>query len=194
VIAQLRGKVINLEEGCAIIETGGVGFAVFVPLSGLRKMKVGEEALLFTELQFREDDVRLFGFLTRGERNLFRTLRSVKGVGVKTALDILSTLPVERFCQAVVNGDLALIATAPGVGKKTAERLVFELRDKVDASLSAAAPFSAAGVSPQDDAIAGMIYLGYQPQAASIAVARARSALDTQADTETVIREALKHV
>lgn len=195
-IAQISGTVLALESDHAVLEAAGVGYAVHAPRSTLQALQTGRPAVLFTVFQFREDEVKLFGFATRAERNLFQTLRSVKGIGAKTALDLLSTLPVERFCQAVLTNNLGLLCSAPGVGRKTAERLVFELRDKVKSQLAGAAPLPAAAGAPApgDDVLAAMMYFGYSPVAASAAVAAARRALGDHADTENLIREALKHV
>ena len=191
-IALLRGTVAAVMDDHVVLDCTGVGYAVHAPRSVLSRLTEGSEATLYTVLQMQNEELKLFGFASAGERNLFTTLRSVRGIGGKTALDILGTLPVERFCQAVSTGNLALICTAPGVGKKTAERLVFELRDKV-ASMPGAPAAMPAG-APGDDAVAGMMYLGYAPGAAAVAVEVARRALGTTVDTESLIREALKHV
>ncbi len=187
---------MGLESDHAVIETAGVGYAVYAPRSTLESLRLNAGAVLYTVFQFREDDVKLFGFATRGERNLFQTLRSVKGIGAKTALDLLSTLPPERFCQAVLSGNLTLLCTTPGVGKKTAERLVFELRDKVKSEMAASSLPAATAGTPRtgDDALAGMMYLGYPPAIAAAAVVAARRGIGDHADTESLIREALKHV
>ncbi|MBE7561171.1 Holliday junction branch migration protein RuvA [bacterium] len=193
-IAQIRGTVLGLDSDHAVLEAAGVGYAVYAPRSVLASLRVGQEAVLYTVYQFREDDVKLFGFASRAERNLFQTLRLVKGIGGKTALDLLSTLPAERICHAVATGNLALLCTAPGVGKKTAERIVFELRDKVKGEAGVAAPTAAGAGALGDDAVAGMMYFGYPPAVAAAAVAAARRSLGPAADTESLIREALKHV
>ena len=131
-ISQLRGRVVGMDGDAMVVDVGGVGFRVSAT-AGARALagQSGNEARLFTEMVVREDSIDLFGFETAQERELFGILREVKGVGPKTALSILSALSVSRLVMAVSTGDVHTLASAPGVGKRMAERLAMELRDKV---------------------------------------------------------------
>jgi len=137
VIASLRGVVLETAPDQVVIETGGVGFAVAVPAreAGALSRKVGEEAFLHTYLHVREDALLLFGFASVRSRSFFLSLIAVSGVGPKVALAILSTYPVEELEAAVVRGDSKKFESIPGIGKKLAQRLIIELKDKVAGEL-----------------------------------------------------------
>jgi Holliday junction DNA helicase RuvA len=131
-IACLRGKLIEANFTYALIDVNGVGYQVFIPVSTFDSLpKPGGEITLQTIMVVREDAITLFGFATAQEKQLFEILVSVNGVGPKLALSILSCMPVSSFCAAIVNGDLTVINKINGVGKRTAERLVVELKDKL---------------------------------------------------------------
>lgn len=201
-ISQLRGRVVGADRDSLVIDVGGVGFCVSAT-AGARAAAgpIGNEARLFTEMVVRDDCIDLYGFETADERELFGILREVKGVGPKTALSILSTLNAERLVLAISTGDIQTLASAPGVGKRTAERLAMELRDKVgrfapqgisDAAWAAAAGAGAGvgvGGGALEDARAALMALGYSMGEADRATAAAVAAGYT--DASAIIKAAL---
>lgn len=131
-IARLRGELLESAYTSCVIDAGGVGYDVAIPLSTFEKLpQPGGAADLFIHTQVREDAITLFGFATRTERDLFRQLISVSGIGGKLALNVLSTMPVPNFCAAIAAGDLKLLSRISGIGKRTAERLVVELKERL---------------------------------------------------------------
>ena len=130
-IATLRGEITQVEEYAIIIETGGMGLRVFVPKPLLERVKAGEAIFLFTHLVVREDDWKLYGFESQADRELFNTLLGVDGVGPRTALAVLSTLNLETVQRAVFNDEPDLLSRVPGVGKKTAQKIVLSLHDRL---------------------------------------------------------------
>ena len=130
-IATIRGEITQVEDNAVIIETGGVGLRVFVPKPLRERLKTGEAIFLFTHLVVREDDWKIYGFETQADRELFNTLMGVDGVGPRTALAVLSTLNLETVQRAVFSEEPDLLSRVPGVGKKTAEKMVLYLRDRL---------------------------------------------------------------
>jgi Holliday junction DNA helicase RuvA len=130
-IATINGEVTQIEENAIIIETGGVGLRVFVPKPLRERTKAGEAIFLFTHLVIREDDWKLFGFESQADRELFTTLLGVDGVGPRTALAVLSTLNLETVQRAVFSDEPELLSRVPGVGKKTAQKMVLYLHDRL---------------------------------------------------------------
>ncbi len=169
-IATLHGRLEALGGDWAIINVHGIGFQVYMPTSALSALgNIGQEVNLYTHLHLREDNVTLYGFASREERQLFETLLSVSGTGPKLALAALSTMSVEQLTVALATGSIDLLRMIPGVGKKTAERLVLELKDKVGAGLAIA---SGVLMAQQDsDVLAALTSLGYSVSEASRAVA-----------------------
>ncbi len=132
-IARITGKLIELGFSHIVVDVGGVGYRIFIPMSTYDRLPdAGKEVSLKTYTQVREDAFNLYGFATDEEKKLFEILISVSGIGAKLALNILSTMPVATFCSAVSNSELAIIKQISGIGKRTAERIVVELRDKVE--------------------------------------------------------------
>lgn len=129
-LAYIKGTITEIRTDEIIVETGGVGFSVFTSSQATAKLTKSQQATIFTHLNVREDDMSLFGFLTREERSVFRMLINVSGVGPKSALSILSCLSVDELRMAVLADDYKAIAKANGIGPKTAQRLIIELRDK----------------------------------------------------------------
>jgi len=130
-IATLRGEITQIEDNTIIIETGGVGLRVFVPKPLRERMKAGEAIFLFTHLVVREDDWKLFGFESQGDRELFTTLLGVDGVGPRTALAVISTLNLDTVQRAVFSDEPDLLSRVPGVGKKTAQKMILYLHDRL---------------------------------------------------------------
>jgi Holliday junction DNA helicase RuvA len=192
-IAHLRGKLIYKQPGQAIIEAGGVGYDVVISVPTFTALpSVGAEASLHIHTQVSEDQIALFGFLEREEKRLFERLITVSGVGPKLAIKMLSGLPVERAVQAIRGQDHAQLVRIPGVGKKLAERLVLELKDKLDDF--AVAPVQSAVQGPAvDDVLSALVNLGYQHAASEKAIEQALAKDKTLAgDFDGLFRGALK--
>jgi Holliday junction DNA helicase RuvA len=196
-ISFLRGTVIDLLPMRLIIEAGGVGYDVHIPLSTYDKLpQPGSEAKILTHLQVREDAHILYGFATPEERDLFLLLvNNVSGVGPKLALAVLNGTTPVRFRGLVVAGDIASLSQIKGVGKKTAERIIVELRDKVGVSAAWEAASAQQGLSPAEqhlnDAVLALISLGYKQAEAHKTVRAIRDA-QPKATVEDLIKEALK--
>jgi Holliday junction DNA helicase RuvA len=202
-IGKLKGVIDSYGEDFVILDVHGVGYVVFCSARTLQNLpKEGEAAILAIETQVREDAIRLFGFASDAERDWFRLLQSVQGVGAKVALAILSILRPGELATAIATGDKAMIGRASGVGPKLAQRIVAELKDKapafgsVDPVLAKLAGDVEEKKAPQPvrDAISALANLGYgQPQAAA-AVAAALKALGEGADAAALIRRGLKEL
>ena len=202
-IAFLRGKLAEALPTQVAIDVNGVGYELFVPLSTFDRLgEIGKEVTLLTHFHVRETEQALYGFATSEEKDLFRLLIGrVSGVGPKVALGVLSGMSVAEFKAAVVGEDIAALSRVKGLGKKTAERIVLELKDKVGVTeaWSASAAESASGSSGQvgrSDAVAGLIALGYKQAEAAKAVdtvIRAGS-VSADGDSSDLLREALRQL
>ena len=193
-IAFVRGEIAQVEADALVVDVNGLGYRVFATPNTLARARQLKGAVkLFTSYQVREDSAQLFGFLTEEERAMFGKLLGVSGIGARSAMAVLSQLTIHELSAAVVTNDIAAIARAPGVGKKTAQRIALELRDKIDnAELTgfsgdAGAPRVAGNAA--SDAIAALMALGYNSAEATRAVSAA--AKEAQG-TEDIIRMALK--
>lgn len=204
-IGKLRGKVDAIGESHAILDVNGVGYEVQLSARTLRNLKLGDEVSLTIDTHVREDSIRLFGFASEIERSWFRTLQTIQGVGSKVALALLGTLSPQELANAIALKDTGAVAQAPGVGKKLAERLVLELKDKAPALTVAGlnVPATAAGGTPTSqplegnaaaEAISALTNLGYNPGQASAAIAAAAKELGADADTAKLIRRGLKEL
>lgn len=204
-IGKLRGKVDAIGESHAIIDVNGVGYEVQCSARALRIMEIGQEVSLTIDTHVREDAIRLFGFQSEIERSWFRTLQSIQGVGSKVALAVLGTLAPQDLANAIALGNWAAVEQTPGVGKKLAQRIVTELRDKAPAltvaGLNVAPAKSADGKlahapanSAAAEAVSALNNLGYNPAQASAAVAIAMQDLGDGADTAKLIRRGLKEL
>jgi Holliday junction DNA helicase RuvA len=189
-IGRIRGTLITKRPPWVLVEAGGVGYELEVPMSTLYDLPdTGREVVLLTHYAHKEDTVALYGFLRDDERNLFRDLQKVSGIGARIALAVLSGVSTSEFARLVQAGDVAALTRIPGIGKKTAERIVVELRDRV--GNVPAAPAGAAPVArdPRSEAEAALQQLGYkQVEAARLAAASAAEG----DDAETIIRKALR--
>jgi holliday junction DNA helicase RuvA len=201
-IGKLKGVIDSVDEEALILDVNGVGYLVSASTRTLGAIPaVGAAAELLIETHVREDAIRLYGFLTAGERDWFRLLQSVQGVGAKVALGILGALSADALSTAVVRQDKAMMARAPGVGPKLAARLVLELKDKAPALAPAGFDRAEAGferapklAKAAEDAVLALVGLGYgQPQAAA-AVARISAQLGPAAETAALIRAGLKEL
>jgi holliday junction DNA helicase RuvA len=199
-IAQLRGKIVSKEPGEIILDVGGVGYRVFIPLSTFEKLPdLDEVAQLLIITNVREDAFHLYGFFTTAEKQIFLLLNNVNGIGTKLALAALSTLPPDELSAAIARQDFAQLSTVPGVGKKTAQRIIIELRDKLPAAsiLPRAKGEPPAGKIPpptpaslREEIISALANLGYKRVEAERAV---RASLTDEIDNVGLgIRGALK--
>jgi Holliday junction DNA helicase RuvA len=192
-IARLRGLLDGLGADHAVVDVGGVGYLVFASSRTLSALgAIGEEVVLHTEMLVAEDFIRLVGFSTAAERDWFRLLTSVQGVGARVALAILSALSIEEIHRAVASGDNNMIARAQGVGPKLAQRIVHELKDKTGSiALGPGGPSAPAGGNAQD-ALSALANLGFRPSEAAAAVAKAEAELGSEATLDALVRLALK--
>ncbi len=201
-IGKLSGLLDEIGEDWAMIDCGGVGYVATCSARTLRRLPAkGEAVSLVVETQMREDSIRLFGFLDKAERDWFRILQTVQGVGAKVALAILDTLAPAEITRAVTLADKAALGRASGVGPKLALRLVTELKDKApmgDGSgfiaAAAVAPAAPKAASPMAEAVSALVNLGYKPVEASVAVTAALSKLGAEAETAALIRGGLKEL
>ncbi|HEY1991095.1 MAG TPA: Holliday junction branch migration protein RuvA [Gammaproteobacteria bacterium] len=188
-IGFLRGKLLRKQPPHLLIDVQGVGYEVVAPMSTFYDLpEVGAETVLYTHLSIREDAHVLFGFGSEAERRFFRSLIKVNGVGPKLALTILSGISVEGFVRCVQEDDTAALTRLPGIGKKTAERLVVEMRDRLE---DMGAPTAAAGAraNPRDEALSALVSLGYKPQEAAQML---RGVKEDGLASEELIRRALQ--
>jgi Holliday junction DNA helicase RuvA len=175
VIARVRGRLLRKEPQEAIVDVAGVGYRVAIPLSTFYRLgEPGEEVTLLTHTHVREDALALFGFLTAAEQALFERLIEISGVGPKLAVAVLSGIEAPDLVAALRSGDVARLTRIPGVGKKTAERLVLELKDKVQglAATEQTAPEGRASTS-KEDLVSALVHLGYSRPEAERGAARA---------------------
>ncbi len=205
-IGKLRGKVDAIGEAHAIIDVNGVGYEVQCSSRTLRNLELGQDVSLTIDTHVREDAIRLFGFKSEIERTWFRTLQNIQGVGSKVALSLLGTLAPQELANAIALGNWAALEQAPGVGKKLAQRMVLELKDKAPALTVTGInlPQAKAGdvsikaqpsaTSAAAEAMSALINLGYNPQQAAAAVALAHGELGEDADTARLIRRGLKEL
>ncbi len=202
-IGKLKGIIDSYGEDFIILDVNGVGYVVQCSVRTLQNLpQPGEAASLAIETQVREDAIRLFGFSSDGERDWFRLLQSVQGVGAKVALAILGTLSPGELATAIGTQDKAMIGRAPGVGPKLAQRLVSELKDKapvfghVDPAVIRLAGEDGAKSAPKpvQDAISALVNLGYGRPQASAAIAASVRALGEEAATGALIRQGLKEL
>lgn len=204
-IVILEGTLSESGPLHAVISAGGLGYEVLIPLTTAERLPApGSPVKLFTQAVYREDSATLYGFAAREDRDFFRLLtEKVSGIGPKIALNILSRMSVEVLKNAIAQGDVALLSKCPGIGKKTAERLIVELRDKMfpkgadgasavqAGAAGPASPASAVPNSPFQDAVAALVALGYKLADADRSIRKASQALGDDASTEALIKKAL---
>ena len=169
-IASLHGRLESLGSDCAVINVGGIGFQVYMPTSTLSTLSTtGEEVKLYTHLHLKEDNATLYGFASSDELGLFQTLISVSGLGPKLALAMLSAMTVEKLTMAIATGSVDLLTVVPGIGKKVANRLILELKDKIGAGWITT---PAAQIAQENtEVLAALTSLGYSVSEANRAVA-----------------------
>lgn len=194
-IYNLRGTLTYCDQNFAVVECGGVGFKCFTTLTTLREIgKVGNEVNLYTHLSVREDAMDLFGFASKEELESFRLLISVSGIGPKAAVAILSEMTPDRLAVCIASGDAKMLTKAQGVGKKTAERVVLELKDKMGAigssDVAAAAAAGSAEGTDSAEAVQALVALGYTQSDAAVVIGR----LDPSLSVDEMIRLGLKEL
>src|SRR5512140_917152 len=197
-ISFLKGKLVEALPTQVTLDVNGVGYEALIPLSSYDKLpSPGQEVRLLTQLIVREDAHTLYGFMTSAERELFRLLiNTVSGIGPKIALNVLSGISVTAFRGAVANGDVKALSQIPGVGRKTAERIVVELKDKVGAAGAWEAASAERALSPADqkvnDAVLALMALGFKQVEAHDSIRKAQGAIGPRATVEDLVRACLK--
>jgi Holliday junction DNA helicase RuvA len=195
VIGRLHGLLLRKEPPALLVDVGGVGYELEAPMTTFYELPaVGEQITLYTHLVVREDAHLLYGFAREAQRRLFRDLLKVNGVGPRVALAVLSGLSDREFTRCVAEEDITRLTKVPGIGRKTAERLVIEMRDKLpkdvpQPAIHAAADGPAAPADPVSEAVSALVSLGYKPNEASRAV---RGMATKGLSAEEIIRQALK--
>jgi holliday junction DNA helicase RuvA len=194
VIAQLRGRLLRKGPQEAVLDVGGVGYRVAIPVSTFYRLgEPGAEVELRTYTHVREDTLALYGFLTGAEQELFERLISVSGVGPKLAVNILSGIEVPDLVAALRTSDVSRLTRVPGVGKKTAERLIVELKDKMPAAAPDQVPQAPASGRPKEDLLSALVNLGYSRGEVERGVDRALQE-DGSGRFEDLLRRALQIV
>ena len=192
-IGRLRGVLVAKQPPWIMVDVGGVGYELEVPMSTLYDLpETGKEVMLCTHYAVKEGGVSLYGFLRESERILFRSVQKVSGIGAKTALAVLSGASTDEFARLVQRGDIAALTRIPGIGKKTAERIVVELRDRVDNLIGSGGDGAAFGQLPKDpvsEASVALQSLGYKPNEVARLIKEASAPGDS---AEDIIRKALK--
>ena len=192
-IGRLRGVLVSKQPPWLLVEVGGVGYELEAPMSTIYDLPpTGKEVILLTHYAVKEDSVALYGFLHEAERALFRNLQKVSGIGAKIALSVLSGVSTNDFARLVQAGDVVALTKIPGIGKKTAERMGVELRDRVDGlavSLPGAAGKGAAPLDPAGEATVALQQLGYKPAEVTRLVQKVAADGD---NAEAIIRKALR--
>ena len=197
-ISSLTGQIISKSPTQVVVEVNGIGYMVNIPLFTYDALpSLNEKVNLLTTMIVREDAITLYGFATEPEKQLFDTLITINNVGPKSALGILSSLPVYDFCYAIAHEDLAALTDIQGVGPKTAQRLILELKEKIGAVMNKLHPPEETA-KPKlsraiEDAINALVALGCKPTVAKTAIEIAYKILGTSATVEALIKEGLKH-
>ena len=203
-IGRIRGKLVEKLPPEVLIDVSGVGYEIQMPMTSLHQLpELGQEVVIYTHFVVREDAQLLFGFADRQERALFRELIKANGVGPKMALTIMSGMSANQFVQVVNNSDVASLVKLPGVGKKTAERLIIEMRDRlksvfgdtdalpVELSTISTPTVMSPAANVRDEALSALLALGYKPPQAEKMI---KAVFDDSLKSEELIREALKSV
>lgn len=200
-ISYIRGELVAVEKEKVIIDVGGVGYGIFMPESAMGLLpQMGNEVKLYTYLNVREDAMQLFGFLTRDDLEIFKLLIGVSGIGPKGGLSILSKLTADDLRFAIMSGDSKAISAAPGIGKKTAEKVIIELKDKLDieqilnpsdSETKSAIKMDGSANAVQSEAVQALVALGYGSTESLKAVNKVNSENMT---VEAVLKQALKNL
>jgi Holliday junction DNA helicase RuvA len=201
-IGLLQGTVESVESDSVLIEVGGVGYEVHMPSGDAATLRAHHDVTVFTHLSVSQDNIALFGFLTKTSKTLFLQLQKVSGVGPKAALSLLSALPPESLLKAITNQDVTALTKAPGIGKKGAQKIILELSGKMaalESSKSAGPTYTQQGLVFTQEVIDGLVSLGWQQRDAEAAVNSVRDADGyeedvPQDDVPTVLRKSLAYL
>jgi len=202
VITFIKGKLVRATPALAIVEVGGLGYKILIPASTYPHLpQIGEDVFFHTALIVREISQTLYGFIIEEERDCFEEVIGISGIGPKTAINLIGHLPIEKMHQAVTSNDIASICKVPGIGKKTAERLMIEMRDRYTKSSKHYLPSDFAIKLESDpegqkitDAMNALINLGYNQSTAQKAIKKSLKMLPDSVDLPTLITNALNHV
>ena len=197
-ISYIKGELTEISEGIIVVENNGIGFNINVPATVISSLSsIGEEVKVYTYLQIREDAHSLYGFLTRDDLNMFKMLINVNGIGPKGALAILSTISPDDLRFAICSGDVKLISSTPGIGNKIAQKIILELKDKINltdvlerSEGSSIENASGSELNAKNEAVEALVNLGYSNSEAVRAVRQIDDA--DKKDSETILKEALK--
>jgi Holliday junction DNA helicase RuvA len=195
VITYIKGIVENVENDKVIIDNHGIGYGIFMPVHVLEQIGIGEEVKIYTYFSVREDAMQLYGFLSKEELKFFKMLIGVSGVGPKGGLSIISACPGDMLAMSIISGDAKAISKAQGVGSKTAQRIIIELKDKIDIEEIIATPQMANETVDNgiyDDAVEALTALGYSKTSAYSAVKQVKNAENM--DVEGLLKNALKYM
>lgn len=197
-ISRIKGIVLECTPLLVVLEAAGIGYEIHIPVSSAEKVPaIGSECSLFIHSVYREDSATLYGFASREDRDFFRLLvEKVSGIGPKIGISILSRMSTDLLRSAIASSDVTLLSKCPGIGKKTAERLVIELKDKVGLTSEGSVPLASDIGSPENpsayrDAVSSLMILGYKPADADKLVRRAVSELGSNSSVESLIKSAL---
>ena len=197
-ISRIKGIVLECTPLLVVLEAAGIGYEIHIPVSSAEKVPaIGSECSLFIHSVYREDSATLYGFASREDRDFFRLLvEKVSGIGPKIGISILSRMSTDLLRSAIASSDVALLSKCPGIGKKTAERLVIELKDKVGLTSEGSVHLAGDIGSPENpsafqDAVSSLMILGYKPADADKLVRRAVSELGSNSSVESLIKSAL---
>lgn len=192
-ISYIKGIIEEVEEDKVIIDNNGIGYGIFMPQSSLELIGSGEELKIYTYLNVKEDAMQIYGFLSKEELNLFKKLIGVSGVGPKGGLSIITACPGDSLQMAIISGDAKAISKAQGIGAKTAQRIIIELKDKIDLEevIFTNSGEAVADTGVKSDAIEALIALGYSRTSAFNAVNKVDKITD---DVEELLKLALKNI
>lgn len=192
-ISYIKGIIEEVEEDKVIIDNNGIGYGIFMPQSSLELIGSGEELKIYTYLNVKEDAMQIYGFLSKEELNLFKKLIGVSGVGPKGGLSIITACPGDSLQMAIISGDAKTISKAQGIGAKTAQRIIIELKDKIDLEevIFTNSGEAVADTGVKSDAIEALIALGYSRTSAFNAVNKVDKITD---DVEELLKLALKNI
>lgn len=194
-IGKLKGTVEEIEDDHLVLDVGGVGYSVFCPARTVLAAREGEPLALHVDTVVREDLIRLYGFASKQERELFRLLQAnVQGVGAKVAMAVVSTLAPAELASAISSGDVTAVSKTPGVGRKVAERIIDSMKGKLPAGLASASGPTAAPPAGKaaEEAVAALVNLGYPKEKATAAISSAQNTAGPDADVSALLALGLK--
>ena len=193
-IEMIIGDILHKEPGKVIVNCAGVGYSLSISSFTYSKLsETKKKHIFYTVFKVREDDMSLFGFLDKQEREVFIILSTVSGIGAKTAMTLLSEIKYDRLYNAIATGDVTLISQAHGIGKKKAQKIVFELKDKISASDDISDVLNVGVVSSNSEAVSGLVQLGYKNSDANTVVAKIMKEHGKDISTQEIIRHALQN-